>query len=334
VEALPCGGLRGGGASPLGRRLTPANPPRGLEGIPRRRLDEETMPKRDTHLVIVTGLSGSGKSTAIKAFEDIGYFCIDNLPAPLLPHFLELCEQDKPDLKKVALGIDIRGRSFLHDCDRLLQNVESAGYALEILFFEATTEVLQRRFSQTRRLHPISAQESRLVAAIQKEREELASLRARSTRIIDTSDFSVHQLKAMITRTYSLVSDRERLSVQILSFGFKYGLPVESDLVMDVRFLPNPYFIESLRPLSGCEAPVRDWVLGRPEARQFLDEYARLLLKLLPQYVQEGKRYLTVAVGCTGGKHRSVVIAEQLADRVREAGYNTALFHRDVHLEG
>ena len=292
------------------------------------------MPKRDTHLVIVTGLSGSGKSTAIKAFEDIGYFCIDNLPAPLLPHFLELCEQDKPDLKKVALGIDIRGRSFLHDCDRLLQNVESAGYALEILFFEATTEVLQRRFSQTRRLHPISAQESRLVAAIQKEREELASLRARSTRIIDTSDFSVHQLKAMITRTYSLVSDRERLSVQILSFGFKYGLPVESDLVMDVRFLPNPYFIESLRPLSGCEAPVRDWVLGRPEARQFLDEYARLLLKLLPQYVQEGKRYLTVAVGCTGGKHRSVVIAEQLADRVREAGYNTALFHRDVHLEG
>ncbi|ROQ91021.1 RNase adapter RapZ [Desulfosoma caldarium] len=291
------------------------------------------MAKRETHLVIVTGLSGSGKSTAIKAFEDIGYFCIDNLPVPLLPHFLELCERDKPDLKKVALGIDIRGRSFLRDGDRLFEDVEAAGYALEILFFEATTEVLQRRFSQTRRLHPISAEESRLVAAIHREREELASLRARATRVIDTSDFSVHQLKALITRTFSLVSDRARLSVQVLSFGFKYGLPMEAELVMDVRFLPNPYFVDHLRPMSGCEAPVRDWVLGHAKAMEFLDEYAALLLKLLPQYVQEGKRYLTVAVGCTGGKHRSVVIAERLADRIREAGYYTVLFHRDVHLD-
>ncbi len=291
------------------------------------------MPKRDTHLVIVTGLSGSGKSTAIKAFEDIGYFCIDNLPIPLLPNFLELCEKDKPDLKKVALGIDIRGRSFLRDCDRLLEAVEALGYALEILFFEATTEVLQRRFSQTRRQHPIGDQESRLVAAIQKEREELGFLRARATRIIDTSDFSVHQLKALINRTFSLVSDRERLSVQVLSFGFKYGLPMEAELVMDVRFLPNPYFVDHLRPLSGCEAPVRDWVLSHGEAVQFLDEYTALLLKLLPRYVEEGKRYLTLAVGCTGGKHRSVVIAERLADRIREAGYYTVLFHRDVHLE-
>lgn len=292
------------------------------------------MPKKDTHLIIVTGLSGSGKSTAIKAFEDIGYFCIDNLPVPLLPHFVELCEQDRPDLKKVALGIDIRGRSFLRDCERLFQQVEASGYALEILFFEAATEVLQRRFSQTRRLHPIGMQESSLLAAIQKEREELASLRARSTRIVDTSDFSVHQLKALITRSYSMVSDRERMSVQVLSFGFKYGLPFEADLVMDVRFLPNPFFVDALRPLSGCEAPVRDWVLSHPQAVQFLDDYASLLLKLLPQYVQEGKRYLTVAVGCTGGKHRSVVIAERLADRVRGAGYYTVLFHRDVHLEG
>lgn len=292
------------------------------------------MPKKDTHLVIVTGLSGSGKSTAIKAFEDIGYFCIDNLPVPLLPHFLQLCEQDKPDLKKVALGIDIRGRSFLHDCDRLFQHVELAGYALEILFFEAATEVLQRRFSQTRRVHPMSTQESSLLTAIREEREELASLRARSTRIVDTSEFSVHQLKAFITRTYSMVSDRERISVQVLSFGFKYGLPFEADLVMDVRFLPNPFFVEALKPLSGCEAPVRDWVLSHPQAVQFLDDYAALLLKLLPQYVQEGKRYLTVAIGCTGGKHRSVVIAERLAYTVSAAGYYTVLFHRDVHLDG
>lgn len=284
--------------------------------------------------MIVTGLSGSGKSTAIKAFEDLGYFCIDNLPVPLLPPFLELCEQDKPDLKKVALGIDIRGRSFLQDCDRLFQRVESAGYSLEILFFEAATEVLQRRFSQTRRLHPMSTQESSLLAAIQEERKELASLRARSTRIVDTSDLSVHQLKALITRTYSMVSDQERISVQVLSFGFKYGLPFEADLVMDVRFLPNPFFVDVLRPLSGCEAPVRDWVLSHPETVQFLNDYSTLLLKLLPQYVQEGKRYLTVAVGCTGGKHRSVVIAERLADTIRAAGYYTVLFHRDVHLDG
>ncbi|SMC26635.1 UPF0042 nucleotide-binding protein [Desulfacinum hydrothermale DSM 13146] len=291
------------------------------------------MGKNRIHLVIVTGLSGSGKSTAIKAFEDIGYFCIDNLPAPLLPHFLALCEEDRPELTRVALGIDIRGRSFLPDTERFFETLEESGYRPEVLFFEAATEVLQRRYSQTRRLHPMADQAQRLVAAIERERRELQGLRARATRIVDTSDFSVHQLKALITRTYSLVSERERLSVQILSFGFKYGLPFEADLVMDVRFLPNPYFVEELRSLDGCSAPVRDWVLARPQAVEFVDDYTRLLEKLLPQYIREGKRYLTLAVGCTGGKHRSVVIAERMADKLRSAGYHTVLSHRDIYLD-
>ncbi|MBC7359759.1 MAG: RNase adapter RapZ [Desulfacinum sp.] len=285
------------------------------------------------HLVIVTGLSGSGKSTAIKAFEDIGYFCIDNLPAPLLPPFLALCEEDKPELRRVALGIDIRGRSFLPDTERFFESLEESGYYPEVLFFEASTEVLQRRYSQTRRLHPMADESQRLVAAIERERRELQGLRSRASRIVDTSDFSVHQLKAFLTRTYSLVSEREQLSVQILSFGFKYGLPFEADLVMDVRFLPNPYFVETLRPLDGCSAPVRDWVLGWPQAVEFVEDYTGLLKKLLPQYIREGKRYLTIAVGCTGGKHRSVVVAEQVADKLRAAGYYIVLFHRDIHLD-
>ncbi len=290
------------------------------------------MTKHHIHLVIVTGLSGSGKSTAIKAFEDIGYFCIDNLPAPLLPPFLELCEKDKPELRRVALGIDIRGRSFLPESDELFDWLQSSGYVPEVLFLEASTEVLQRRFSQTRRLHPIATEARHLVSAIRQERQELQALRSRATRIIDTSDFSIHQLKALITRTYSLVDDRQRLSIQVLSFGFKYGLPFEADLVMDVRFLPNPYFVDELRDLDGCSRPVRKWVLQWKQATEFVEEYSHLLQKLLPQYINEGKRYLTIAIGCTGGKHRSVVIAEQVADKLRSAGYYIVLFHRDIHL--
>jgi len=285
------------------------------------------------HLVVVTGMSGSGKSTAINAFEDIGYFCIDNLPVPLLPHFLGLCARDMHDLERVALGIDIRERQFLNDYDGIFKSLEDAGYQFEIVFLEAPTDVLQRRYSQTRRLHPLASPETNLLDAIHSERRQLQALRDRASRIVDTGSLSVHQLKSLLTRSYSLISDHGLLNIQALSFGFKYGLPFEADLVVDVRFLPNPYFVEELKTLSGCSPQVRQWVLQWPVAQEFVMDYSALLLKLLPRYIEEGKRYLTIAVGCTGGKHRSVVIAEQLAAKLRDHDYDCIVFHRDLNLE-
>lgn len=291
------------------------------------------MMERGVHVVVVTGLSGSGKSTAIKAFEDIGYFCIDNLPVPLLPALLSLCERDMPDIRKIALGIDIRERKFLKDYDTIFRNLEDAGYRFEIVFLEAPMDVLLRRYSQTRRVHPAAVPESTLLYAVRHERELLQALRGRANRIIDTGVFSVHQLEAMITRTYSFISETERMSIQVLSFGFKYGLPFEADLVIDVRFLPNPYFVDGLREMDGCSVEVESWLLEKSAATDFIAEYSALLLRLLPCYIREGKRYLTIAAGCTGGKHRSVVIANQLAKKLQENHYFVNVFHRDIHLE-
>ncbi|MDR3567573.1 MAG: RNase adapter RapZ [Syntrophobacteraceae bacterium] len=285
------------------------------------------------HVVVVTGLSGSGKSTAIKAFEDIDYFCIDNLPVPLMGNFLRLCELDMPDMKRIALGIDIRERKFLKNYNQIFSVLEDAGYRFEILFLEADDDILQRRYSQTRRIHPAAPSEHQLVQAIDFEREQLLALRNRATKIIDTGALSVHELKRFITRSYSHIDESELISIQVLSFGYKYGLPPESDLVMDVRFLPNPYFIEELRDLDGSSEPVRSWVLQWSSVQGFMADYSAILLKLLPAYIQEGKRYLTIALGCTGGKHRSVVIAEGIADRLKQNSYHVRVFHRDIHLE-
>jgi RNase adapter protein RapZ len=289
--------------------------------------------QRKLHVVVVTGLSGSGKSTAIKAFEDLNYFCIDNLPVPLLPAFLDLCERDMPDISRIALGIDIRERKFLNDYDRIFRVLEDSGYQFEIIFLEAATEILQRRYSQTRRLHPMTSAETLLLDAIGHERAQLQALRSRATRIVNTGNLSVHQLKAMVTRSYSMISEGESLSIQTLSFGFKYGLPFEADLVMDVRFLPNPYFVEELKTMDGCSAEVQSWVLNSQAAREFINTYTHLVLRLIPWYIQEGKRYLTIAFGCTGGKHRSVVLANQIGERLREHDYFVSVFHRDIHLE-
>jgi UPF0042 nucleotide-binding protein len=285
------------------------------------------------HLVVVTGLSGSGKSTAIKAFEDIGFFCIDNLPVPLLPDFLSLCQRDMPDIRRIALGIDIREGEFLKGYDKIFKTLEDSGHRFEIIFLEADIDTLQRRYSQTRRLHPVATSESRLLNAIREEREKLMALRTRATRIIDTGNFSVHQLKELVTRTYSKLSQTQRLSIQVLSFGFKYGLPVEADLVMDVRFLPNPYYIDELRNLDGCTPEVGSWVLQWPAAREFISDYSNLLLKLIPWYIQEAKRYLTIAVGCTGGKHRSVVFAREIYEMLQKHDYFVNIYHRDIHME-
>lgn len=291
------------------------------------------MTARKPHVIVVSGLSGSGKSTAIKAFEDIDYFCIDNLPVPLLGTFLMLCERDMPDLTRIALGIDIRERTFLRNYDQIFSTLEDAGYRFEILFLEADDDILQRRYSQTRRIHPAAPSEHKLLEAIALEREELRALRGRATKIIDTGTLSVHELKRLITRSYSYAGENEQLSIQVLSFGYKFGVPLEADLVMDVRFLPNPYFIENLKNLDGTTAAVRSWVLEHAAVQEFLREYSALLLKLLPAYIQEGKRYLTIAFGCTGGKHRSVVIADGIADRLRRNSYFVSVFHRDINLE-
>ena len=285
------------------------------------------------HVVVVTGLSGSGKSYAIKAFEDIDYFCIDNLPVPLLGNFLQLCELDMPDIKRIALGIDIRERKFLRNYDQIFSVLEEAGYRFEIIFLEADKEILQRRYSQTRRIHPAAPSENQLLQAIDFEREQLRALRNRATRIIDTGTLSVHELRRIITRSYSHMAESEQISIQVLSFGYKYGVPLEADLVMDVRFLPNPYFVESLKDQDGSSEPVRSWVLQWQAVQEFITDYRALLLKLLPSYIQEGKRYLTIAFGCTGGKHRSVVIADGIADRLKQNSYHVKVFHRDIHLE-
>jgi RNase adapter protein RapZ len=296
-------------------------------------LQELKMNSKKPHVIVVTGLSGSGKSTAIKAFEDIDFFCIDNLPVPLLGSFLALCEQDMPDMKRIALGIDIRERKFLKNYNQIFSALEDAGYMFEIIFLEADDEILQRRYSQTRRIHPAAPPEHQLHQAINFEREQLRALRSRATRVIDTGTLSVHQLKRLITRSYSFTGENEQLSVQILSFGYKYGVPLEADLMMDVRFLPNPYFVESLKDLDGTSAAVRSWVLQWTAVQEFISDYCALLLRLLPAYIQEGKRYLTMAFGCTGGRHRSVVIAEGIADSLKQNNYHVVVFHRDIHLE-
>jgi len=287
---------------------------------------------RTLRIVIVTGLSGSGKSTAIKAFEDLGYFCVDNLPVLMLPDFLKLREESSEGLWHIALGMDIRERRFLESYSKIFSELRRRGANLEILFLEATDDVLQRRFSQTRRKHPLAGKSS-VLEGIEAEREMLRDLKDMATRVVDTSSANVHDLKRMISRLYALSPDQDALHVVVLSFGFKYGVPAEADIVMDVRFLPNPFFVEGLKDLDGRREEVIRFVLRDEQSQVFLDKFSTLLTDLLPRYRAEGKSYLTIAIGCTGGKHRSVVVAEKLAERLVEKGYRAHLSHRDVEAE-
>jgi UPF0042 nucleotide-binding protein len=287
---------------------------------------------RTLRIVIVTGLSGSGKSTAIKAFEDLGYFCVDNLPVLMLPDFLKLREESSEGLWHIALGMDIRERRFLESYSKIFSELRRRGANLDILFLEATDDVLQRRFSQTRRKHPLAGKGS-VLEGIEAEREMLRDLKDMATRVVDTSSANVHDLKRMISRLYALSPDQDALHVMVLSFGFKYGVPAEADIVMDVRFLPNPFFVEGLKDLDGRREEVIRFVLRDEQSQVFLDKFSTLLTDLLPRYRAEGKSYLTIAIGCTGGKHRSVVVAEKLAERLVEKGYRAHLSHRDVEAE-
>jgi UPF0042 nucleotide-binding protein len=282
------------------------------------------------HVVIVTGLSGSGKSTAIRVLEDLGFYCIDNLPVVLTPKFIELCQNSEEDIPRVALGIDLRERAFLGDYSAVLEGIRRAGHQVEILYLDAADDVLVRRFSETRRPHPL-AEGADVASGIARERQGLAGLKGLADRIIDTTAFTVHQLRDELRRLLADVASSEAaMRVLLLSFGYKYGLPTDTDIVLDVRFLPNPFFVEELRALDGTDPAVARFVLERTETQEFLALTTALLDFSLPLYVREGKRYLTVGLGCTGGRHRSVALVGELERRLSGHGYPVRIQHRDV----
>jgi RNase adapter protein RapZ len=283
---------------------------------------------RETQIVIVTGLSGSGKSVAIKCFEDLGFYCIDNLPTVLLPTVAELCAQ-ADDIRRIALGIDIRDRDFPISFPTQIDALRQAGFSCEILFLEAQDDILSRRYSETRRKHPL-AEQVPVTEAILLERHTLAGLRAMADRIIDTSHYNVHQLRAAVTSWYAAANHSRRMTISVLSFGYKYGLPFNADLVFDVRFLPNPHFVEHLRPGSGNDQPVVDYILASQATQDFLKRCFDFIEFLLPHYEREGKAYLTIALGCTGGRHRSVALANILHQHLTGRGYQMTLTHRDL----
>lgn len=282
------------------------------------------------NVVIVTGLSGSGKSTVVRALEDLGFFCIDNLPVPLFPKVLELAKGPKsgPNLQNFAFVVDTRERTFLSEADEMIQQLRAEGVPVEVVFLDTNDDRLIQRYSETRRPHPMS-EGGTVRDGIQRERAMLEDLRHHADLVVDTSQHTVHTLKALITERFS-ADAHTGLQVKVLSFGFKYGLPAECDLVFDVRFLPNPYFVEGMRERTGLETDVKDYVLGAPEAGGILQILRQVGEFMLPLYEREGKSYLTVGIGCTGGRHRSVAIAEAIAIRWRGRGWNVQTRHRDV----
>jgi len=279
--------------------------------------------------VVVTGVSGAGKSAAIKCLEDLGFFCVDNMPSALIPKFAELIAQSSDTMNRVALGIDIREGQFFDTVLSHLETLTEMGSGCEILFLDASDETLIRRFSETRRRHPLGNGVS-LREVIRGERERLTVIRERADWILDTSDMNVHELKEAIATRFTAPSDSKRLAVLLIAFSYKYGIPPESDLVFDVRFLPNPYYVQDLGTYTGNDKRVRDFVLSKTEAKEFLEEMKSLLSFLLPRYLAEGKFYLTISVGCTGGRHRSVVVANVLKKFLDELGQDVRIRYRDI----
>lgn len=290
------------------------------------------LPVVDLQFVIITGLSGAGKSNAMKVFEDLGFFCVDNLPPALLPKFAELCLQSEGRVRRAALAIDVRGGEFFNDLFSSLGYLESMGLDYEILFLDAVDDVLVRRFEESRRKHPL-AQSGGVLEGIQTERRRLQAVKEKADMIVDTSALSVRELRNTIVNSFVRGAEVVTLSITILSFGYKYGIPLDADLVFDVRFLPNPHYDETLRPLPGDSPQIRSFVLGAPATQEFMRHLTQLIDYLLPQYVEEGKAHLTLALGCTGGKHRSVVLADELATYLSRGGYRVTVRHRDIGKE-
>jgi UPF0042 nucleotide-binding protein len=275
-------------------------------------------------IVVVTGMSGAGKSTALRALEDLDFYCVDNLPLPLLSRFMELLSRSH-EVEKAALVVDAREKEFLRDAPSAFATLRASGHDLEVLFLDAPDDTLVRRFQETRRKHPLAGDDLRL--GIRREREALQGLREDSEAVVGTGDLTVHQLKGIVQERYGRHTGK--LAVTLLSFGFKHGLPVEADVVLDVRFLPNPYFVEALSSSTGRDPAVAAFVMNNEDAREFMRHARELLAFTLPRYEREGKAYLTVAIGCTGGRHRSVAVAEKLAQQIG-SDYGITIRHRDL----
>jgi UPF0042 nucleotide-binding protein len=283
-------------------------------------------------VVVITGLSGAGKSYAIKCFEDMGFFCVDNLPTTLIPTFADLIMRSEQQIHRVALGVDVREGAYLSRLFDTIRELRARGHTVEVLFLEASEESLVRRYHETRRRHPLAG-DGNALDGIRAERKALSDLREVADRILDTSALTVHQLKDRLVELYVAPKARPGLATSLVSFGFKHGVPFDADLVFDVRFLPNPHFVESLRPLDGRHEQVRSFVLDHPESKEMLRRLEDFLKFVLPCYEREGKAYLTVAIGCTGGRHRSVTLAEELGRFLSGLGYAPTVVHRDLERE-
>jgi UPF0042 nucleotide-binding protein len=280
-------------------------------------------------ICVITGLSGSGKSTAVRALEDEGFFCLDNLPLTLLQVFIELAGKSSQRIKNVAIVIDIRAKDFFKGQENIFKELSEAGHKVEILFLDSSDDVLVRRFSETRRRHP-ALEGGSVLDGIRFEREQLAVLRQISTSVIDTSELNVHQLKELIVSIALGTGKSKAFNIHIQSFGFKYGVPLESDLIMDVRFLPNPHFVPELKQLTGLDNSVREFITQQDDTSEFMDRFLSLLDFLIPRYQKEGKSYLTISVGCTGGRHRSVFIVDILGKFLTSRELSPKVTHRDM----
>jgi len=277
-------------------------------------------------LVIITGMNGSGKASVLKAFEDLGYYCVDNLPVELIPRFAELV-RESPEIERTALVVDVREGTQLDSLPAILKSVRR-DLPTKVIFLEAADTILLRRYSETRRPHPLGTNTT-VKSSLSAERRHLRSIRAMADLVIDTSKFNVHELRSYITERFEKQQSDKNLMVSCVSFGFKHGVPEDADLVFDVRFLPNPHFVPEFRPLTGRDPKVAKYIRSFPQTRQFIDRITELLTFLLPHYIHEGKSYLTISFGCTGGQHRSVMIAEDVSKRLRSAGYRVKTVHRD-----
>ena len=282
-------------------------------------------------LVIITGMSGAGKSTALKMLEDVGYFCVDNLPVPLIPKVADLWKASGTEISKAALGVDIRSGQTFHEPHKVLDELDGAKIQYEILYLESEDDVLIKRYKETRRFHPLAGSQGRIEDGIREERKKLQFLKERADYIIDTSHMLTRELKTELNKIFVQNKEYKNLYISVMSFGFKYGIPADADLVFDVRFLPNPYYIDQLRPMTGNDPEVRDYVMSSKTAVTFLEKLTDMVEFLIPNYIQEGKTQLVIAVGCTGGKHRSVTLANALYQALsKHENYGIRIEHRDI----